>query len=132
MERSRPVVQITQDQVARWLAMVALIEFIRRVTTYFSERQCLNAFKDLVRVTAPFGNVNLRYTDGRRAMVAEPVAPAEGGASLSILPSRPNGQPERRRRERRRSEAQERASPGSGRQAGSTLDRHGDDPPEAS
>ena len=124
--------QIAKDQIILWLAMVALIELIRRLTIYFSERQRLNAFKDLVVKAAPFGNVSLRYTDGRRAITAEPVVPTKGGAAMAVVPLRPNGQPERRRRDRRHSDAQKRASPGSGRESGSRTDRQGNDPPATS
>ena len=120
--------QIAEDQTIPWLAMVVIIVLIHRVMGYFSERQRLHIFRDLIKATQ-FGNTILRYTDGQRAITSVPVPrPKDDHPPGSVLQMRPNGQPERRRNTRRHSDARVRGTPEPGRQADTRTDRHGKDP----
>jgi hypothetical protein len=71
------VFQIAEDQTIPWLVMVVLIVLIHRVMGYFSERQRLHMFRELLK--AARANAILSYKDGPRVMTSKSLVSLPGG-----------------------------------------------------
>jgi hypothetical protein len=105
----------THDPLLRWFTAgggtFVLVTLIYCVTSYFPERQRLTTVRFVTLVQAESPGVDVEYSDGRcriRAGSSPPEdleVPEDGEVEVAVLPMRPDGQPERRRSGRRRSDA---------------------------